>query len=477
MDNKQYQVNPIAENGKTKGFKFGTRHAQALLMFFLLTVAFAIRICLSVGIVAMTDTTSSFTPTYDWDNKSTIMSSFFWGYMLTQIIAGQIAKNFGPKIPLCIAMTICSLFTILIPTMAQLGSYGVMICRVIQGMTQGFFFPGVANLLGKWVPPSERSRIGTFVYAGFTFGTVISMPITGWFCNSPLGWPSAFYFFGSLGLVWVGVWLFLGANSPSEHKLIRPEERDYIEASLSKKEEPKDVRTPWLSFLKSLPLWSLLLTHMAQNWGFWTLVTEIPIYINAMFDLDISSNGLLSAVPYLVMWISTFGYSSLADYLINRGILRTGTVRKILNSIGLYGPAVALIFMSFFGNSSLAVTMLLLILAVGLNAATVSGFNVNHVDLSPTHSGTLMGITNGFAASMSFCGPLLVQLVVTNEEDHEQWRIIFLTAAAVQTLGNTLFVLSGSGDVQKWDPSYDEVHRRESNKVNKNTQYGNNEKV
>ncbi|XP_025830562.1 sialin-like [Agrilus planipennis] len=124
---------------------------------------------------------------------------------------------------------------------------------------------------------------------GFTFGTVISMPITGWFCNSPLGWPSAFYFFGSLGLVWVGVWLFLGANSPSEHKLIRPEERDYIEASLSKKEEPKDVRTPWLSFLKSLPLWSLLLTHMAQNWGFWTLVTEIPIYINAMFDLDISS--------------------------------------------------------------------------------------------------------------------------------------------------------------------------------------------
>lgn len=50
--------------------------------------------------------------------------------------------------------------------MAELGSWGVMICRILQGLSQGFFFPSSHNLLGKWVPPNERARMGTFVYAG-----------------------------------------------------------------------------------------------------------------------------------------------------------------------------------------------------------------------------------------------------------------------------------------------------------------------
>ncbi|XP_018323874.1 putative inorganic phosphate cotransporter isoform X2 [Agrilus planipennis] len=402
----------------------------------------------------MTKVNSTFSPTYDWNDKSTILSSFFWGNIVTLFPAGYIATKYGPKMPFCIATIICSIFTIAIPFMARLGSYGVMICRIVQGMTQGFFLPGTSNLLGKWVPPSERSRLGSFVYSGTILGTALSMPITGWFCNSSYGWPSAFFFFGGLGLIWVVAWFFLGANSPSEHKSISIEELEYIEKSFFKSEKPKDIETPWKSFLKSTPLWSLMFVQMAHNWGFWIMVTEIPSYINAMFDLDISANGLLSAQPYFAMWLFSFAYSFLADFLINRAIFTIGTVRKILNSIGMYGPAIALIFLSFYGNVSLTVTMVLLILAVGLNAAALSGFTVNHVDMSPTHSGTLMGITTGSAVTMAILGPLCVQWVVTDEKDTYLWMIIFLTSAAILIVGNTLFVIFGSGEIQPWDPSY-----------------------
>lgn len=57
----------------------------------------------------------------------------------------------------------------MIPTMARLlESKGVMLCRFLQGLAQGFLLPSIHTLLGHWAPPSERSRIGTFSYAGLT---------------------------------------------------------------------------------------------------------------------------------------------------------------------------------------------------------------------------------------------------------------------------------------------------------------------
>lgn len=39
-----------------------------------------------------------------------------------------------------------------------------------MGLTQGLLYPSIHGVLGHWAPTAERSRIGTFVYAGeFTF--------------------------------------------------------------------------------------------------------------------------------------------------------------------------------------------------------------------------------------------------------------------------------------------------------------------
>lgn len=96
-----------------------------------------------------------------------VLSSFFWGYILPQIAAGWLANTYGPKWFLVSAMFICSAAGILLPSFAAyFGSRGVMAIRSIQGLSQGFIFPSVHSLLSNWVPPNERSRLGTFVYAG-----------------------------------------------------------------------------------------------------------------------------------------------------------------------------------------------------------------------------------------------------------------------------------------------------------------------
>lgn len=87
--------------------------------------------------------------------------------MILQVFAGALGKSYGPRWLITIAMIINSIVCLLTPIMADnLGSKGVMGARFIQGLFQGFIYPSVHNLLGKWAPTPERSRIGTFVYSG-----------------------------------------------------------------------------------------------------------------------------------------------------------------------------------------------------------------------------------------------------------------------------------------------------------------------
>lgn len=46
------------------------------------------------------------------------------------------------------------------------------------------------------------------------------------------GWPAIFYANGTLGVLWLVAYLFLGADSPRSSRMIGDDERLYIQSSL-----------------------------------------------------------------------------------------------------------------------------------------------------------------------------------------------------------------------------------------------------
>ncbi|KAG5684637.1 hypothetical protein PVAND_013857 [Polypedilum vanderplanki] len=449
----------------------GFRHVQVLLIFLCLTIAYAQRVNMSVAIVAITDrnNTNPDFPEYIWDEgqKAMILSSFFWGYVVTQIPGGQLAKRVGGKIMLLFAISLCSLLNLLTPLFASFGFQAIVGLRVVQGLCQGCIFPSTHTLLAKWAPPSERGTIGTYCYSGAQFGTVVMLAISGVLASSAMGWPSIFYISGVAGIVWSIIWMFYGSSSPADSRdKISVEERHFIESSLSEHTtgDARVVETPWKQIFTSPAVISLVIAHSAHNWGFWTLLTEIPSYMKSILHFNIKQNALLSALPYFVMMCISFLLSPFADWLTNRRILKVEFSRKLFNTIGLWLPAAALIGLSYVTSeeqSSLAVT--LVTLAVGINAATYLGFQINHIDLSPNHSGTLMGITNMSANIMSIIAPLLVGEIVSNPDDPVQWRIIFYIAAAVYFFGNLQFIIFGKANTQPWNDT--EAHRKRNDNL------------
>ncbi|GFY39055.1 putative inorganic phosphate cotransporter [Trichonephila inaurata madagascariensis] len=186
----------------------------------------------------------------------------------------------------------------------------------------------------------------------------------------------------TLGCVWFILWVSLIHETPESHPRISKEELSLIRQGHEKK--PR-VPTPWKSVLTSVPLWALLAAHCGETWGFYTLLIQAPTYLSNILHFDLNENGLLSALPNLMLSTVSIFASILADHLRKRGI-RISIIRKTLNTIGFFGPAICLAIVAFVGCKPVVIVALLC-LALGLNGFAFSGFIATHVDMSPDFAG------------------------------------------------------------------------------------------
>ncbi|KAL7737228.1 hypothetical protein ACLKA6_005410 [Drosophila palustris] len=415
---------------------FGVRHVQILLLFCALTVGFGMRVNLSVAIVAMAEF-----PEYNWSEqiKSLVLSSFFWGYVLTQVPAGPLARRFGGKVTILTGLSICSVLTVLTPLCARLGGWKLLCAvRLLEGICQGFLFPSCHTVISAWAPPKERASMGNFTYAGNQFGTIVMLATSGLLAAFG-GWPCIYYASGGAGCIWAVIYYLWGASSPAESKSISAEERELIEMGQfgertvtieeQEVEKPHQQITPWLSFIRSPAVLALVVVQSAYAYGFYTLLTQIPSYMKNVLDKDIKSNALLSSLPYAAMLLLSLFFAWLSKAMQRK------------DSISL----------SFQSQDQDTLAVVLLILTVGISSAAHVGFLINHIDLSPNYAGILMGICNCIANFMSLAAPLVVGVVVTNNKDVHQWRLVFFVAAAIYFIGNSVFLIFGRTNVQPWN--------------------------
>eukprot|EP00112_Aurelia_sp_Birch-Aquarium-sp1_P022983 Seg668.1 transcript_id=Seg668.1/GoldUCD/mRNA.D3Y31 product=Sialin protein_id=Seg668.1/GoldUCD/D3Y31 len=467
------------KNEKTFGC-LSTRYVIAILGHCGILVAYAMRVNLSVGLVAMVNSTyvqenshqkmdpecersgsngtvSSKVGEFNWDEsiQGTVLGAFFYGYLITQFPGGILATRYGAKWVFGIGILITSVLTVITPFAARISVNLLIAVRVVEGLGEGVTFPAVHAILAKWSPIYERSKMATLVYSGTALGTLIAYPISGVLCNSDFagGWPSVFYIFGGLGILWFFAWSLLVTSIPEEHPRISSEELKYIIRqrggyNANKKEEQP---TPWKSIWTSIPVWSIVITHTCHNWTFYTFLTCLPSYFKEVLNFPIQENGLLSALPYLVAFISALVVGQLADFLRYRGILGTGKVRKLMSSIGLFIPSGLLVVTSYMGCSQITVAVALVTTSVGFLGFNNAGFLINHLDIASKYAGILLGITNTVATIPGFLGPQVVGILTENKPTREQWQKVFFISAAISTFGGIIFVIFSSGNEQSWN--------------------------
>ncbi|GLV45086.1 Dietary and metabolic glutamate transporter [Carabus blaptoides fortunei] len=472
----------------SKCFVIPQRYVLGLMGFLAVVNAYNMRVCLSVAITAMTtpivknatenmdscpapegshnSSSSGTMGTYNWDSgtQGIILSAFFWGYVVTHMPGGILAEKFGGKHSLGLGIFGTAVFTLLTPIVVKYWDWqGLIVIRVLEGLGEGTTYPALNAMLAQWVPSNERAKIGTLVYAGGQIGTVVGNAVSGALIDYTQSWESVFYLFGALGLLWYIIWSLICYSTPAEHPFISDNERTFLEKEIGANTGNKDnMNIPWKAILMSVPLWALVFAQIGHDWGFFIMVTDLPIYMSEVLKFNIKDNGILSSLPYIVMWIMSMLSAWLCDWLIDRNTVTVSFARKLFTTIASIGPAVFIIAASYAGCDKITVVALFCI-GMGLMGTFYPGMKVNALDLSSNYAGTIMAIVNGIGAIAGIVTPILVGNITQNHTVAE-WQIVFWISFAVLVVTNIIFVIFASADEQWWNKPQEERYMSENNK-------------
>ena len=285
---------------------------------------------------------------------------------------------------------------------------------------------------------------------GVDVGVVVGIILSGILSDFGFagGWPSVFYVFGMAGCVWSVAWFFLCYDSPSTHPRLSSEEREYWRSVLANENLDARSPTPWRQMLTSVPVWALAVWFFANEWCYYTFASCIPLFMHDVLGFDMTKNGVLSAVPFLAMTIG-LPCGLLADWLRSPGRLSTNVVRK---AFCVTGSILVVCVFSVIGYTGCDRALTVVMMFIVFVCSTLSGsvVVVNQLDLAPSHSGKLMGMTYCVASLGSIFAPHAVGFLTYQRSSRSEWNNVFFLAAAIYSVGAVVFVIFGSGDRQSW---------------------------
>lgn len=407
------------------------RYTVLVLAALAVFVCYMDRVVMSVTIIPMA-------AEFGWspEEQGRVLSSFFVGYLLTQVAGGWLAERYGGKLVLGAGVAFWSFFTLITPFAAAGGLLALLVARVLMGVGEGITFPSIYALFGRWIPSGERSRAIGILFSMIPLGSVFALLATPWLVQH-FGWPSAFYVFGAIGFVWWAAWQRFATRTPEMHPGVSPDElkliRDGADTGL-----PDATPPPMGALLRTPAVWAIIVCHFAANWGSYVLLAWMPTYINQGLGVDFAAVGIFTMIPSLVSFFAMNAGGWVADRLIQGGMDVT-RVRKLMQTIGFGGFAAVLAVVGYVDSVPLAIALMSLGNIFG--GATAGGFGVNHLDIAPRGAGIIMGLSNTAATVPGIVGVYISGLIL---QATGSWTLVFQTAAGVLIAGLLVYLLCAS---------------------------------
>src|SRR5579875_562209 len=355
------------------------RYTLTLLFFLSTVICYVDRVNISVAIIPMGREHG-----YDSAMRGLILSSFFYGYILTQLAGGWMADRFGGKWVLGTGVACWSLATLATPIAAAVSLPALLTIRVLLGLGEGVNFSAIHSMSARWIPAAERARVLAFSYSGLLFGTIVAL------LGAPplvihLGWPAVFYVSGLLGIFWLVFWILKAADGPASNRA------PALQEPAAAKLVSRVASVPFDQILRDKAVWALIITHFCNNWGFYIVLLWLPSYLSEALKVPLAHVGEYALIPWTVSFLVGNASGWLADMIRARGVSVTIT-RKTFQTLAFLLGALPLFAVPHTTN--LLATVVLFSLSSTCSGIALAAYTVNHLDIGPQYAGVLKGLSN-----------------------------------------------------------------------------------
>ena len=417
------------------------RFKVIFLSFIAVFICYIDRVNISVAIIPMQEQ-------FGWSELQVgiVLGTFYVGYMISMTLGGYLADKYGGKKILGYALIIWSLFTIITPFFAYSGLWWLIFIRILLGLGEGVTFPAWHSIYARWIPFNERTRAVGFTNSGIAAGTVFGYVVAA-IIIANYSWEWVFYSFGLMGIFWYFFWQRIVTSYPENNKNLSNNELQLIKAEAPSNSTPPSI--PFLKLIKNWPFLAIAVATFCNNWALFTFISYLPKFINAPIadggmGIDLGSSAFIYSLlmPSLVAMFSLILGGYISDSFIKKGY-KVINVRKTVNSIGFFGSAIFLYLISLQDTLFNAIFLLCLIqLCTGICAG---GFGVNHADLGPKYTGTLVGISGSIGMIAAIFSPMVAGLVL---EVTNSWDVIFYICSGILIFGGFFYLKFGSANRQ-----------------------------
>ncbi|XP_017774570.1 PREDICTED: sialin-like [Nicrophorus vespilloides] len=479
------------------------RHVLAVLMLFAVIILYSQRVALNIAIVEMVEqpakknkTSSNSCPLPEgeessvikdieggkikWDEaeQSYVLLSFYIGYTLVQPPAGFICDKYGAKFILITCVALSSVATLCIPitVILKMSWWVPSLLRIVSGAGQMYFhnyilfifllqailYPAITTLLARWVPPNERATLGAVAYSGNSIGVIVGTTVSGLAISYMSNWSIAFYIWGAAGLLWVpACWIWIYSD-PNIDPNITTAELLLISESINKKQKRA---TPLRAILADPAVWALIIGQTGHNYIIFTLITNLPKYMNNVLNYNTKSNAFASSLPFIAQYISSIISGKIADRMIRKNNLNIELVRKLYTTISGVLPAICVV-LAGYSNCERTYALICFSLALFFKGPFYCSLKVNGMDLTTNYAGVLMSLSNGIGSIAGVATPYVIGVIAPNNTLSE-WHIVFWVVFGISVGTTIVYDILGKGNRAKWDYTAEELEALDKTKYTK----------
>jgi MFS family permease len=254
---------------------------------------------------------------------------FYFGYLVFEIPANLLLRRFGAR--RWIARIMITWGLISCATMAVTGPRSFFTVRILLGVAEAGFFPGIILYLTYWFPARERSKMLALFMTGNAVSGVISNPISGAIMQyldghfGLSGWQWLFLLEGIPSVLIGIVCLFYLVDGPERAAWLNLAERKALVEVLQAEEKQRHEKhgSNLAKALTNPRVWLLILIYFAVAMGANASGARFPEMINRQFAHWAAYHypgnekfviGILAALPHLSSLVAMTLLSRFSDY-------------------------------------------------------------------------------------------------------------------------------------------------------------------
>lgn len=149
-------------------------------------------------------------------------------------------------------------------------------------------------------------------------------------------------------------------------------------------------------------------------------------------------------LPFAIQGVTCILSGIIADVMISRLKISPKNTRKLLNTIGMFGPAILLALCAFLAtNITMGVVFICICLATA--SFTNASVSVNHLDIcAPQYAALVFSIGNTFSNITGVIAPIITGAIL---DATKSWTLVFVIMIVLYVIGGTFWLIFGRGEV------------------------------